>query len=278
MNETSATSRSLQALRHHYEVERELAARLRQSTREERTALFGKLYDELFARVPDHPRHLRKGSEEARRRSVKGQMRLLGPNLRPGDVVIEFAPGDGFLSNAAAAIAREVIGIDISDQRDHSQPVPPNVRHVVYDGYHVDLPDACADVVFSYQFLEHLHFDDVDGHFELVRRLLKPGGRYVFDTPHRYTGPHDISRFFTDNLDCFHFQEWTHREMRRLLARHGFPTSWLFRMGRVQTNPLINAAVDTLEWLLLPFPHRLRRRLCARLLPSVALVAVKDAA
>lgn len=269
-------TRSPAALRHHYDVERELAARLRQSTREERTALFGKLYDELFARVPDHPRHLRKGSEQARERSVKGQMRLLGPNLQPGEVLVEFAPGDGFLSNAAAAVAKEVIGIDISDQRDPSQVPPPNVRHIVYDGYQVDLPDACADVVFSYQFLEHLHFDDVAGHFELVRRLLKPGGRYVFDTPHRYTGPHDISRYFTDELDCFHFQEWTHREMRQLLARHGFSVSWIFRMGQVQTSWAVNAAVDWLEWLLLPLPHRLRRRLCGRLLPSVALVAIKD--
>ncbi|HRJ09278.1 MAG TPA: class I SAM-dependent methyltransferase [Prosthecobacter sp.] len=270
-----ATTRSPQALRHHYEVEKELAARLRASTREERTALFGKLYGELFERVPDHPRHTRKGSDQARERGVRAQMRLVGQVLKPGDVLVEFAPGDGWLSNAAAATAAEVIGIDISDQRDLSKPLPPNVRHVVYDGYHVDLPDACADVVFSYQFLEHLHPDDVPAHFELARRLLKPGGCYVFDTPHRYSGPHDISRFFTDSLDCFHFQEWTHREMRRVLAAHGFSTTWVFRMGRVQKG-IFNLLVDALELLLLPLPHKLRRALCGRIFPSVALVAVRD--
>ena len=217
----TAPPRSREALRHHYEVERELAARLRASTREERTALFGRLYGELFERVPDHPRHTRKGSEAARRRGVQAQMRLLQGTLRPGQVFVEFAPGDGWLSNAVAATATQVYAIDISDQRDLSTPPPSNVRHVVYDGYHVALPDACADVVFSYQFLEHLHPDDVAPHFELVRRLLKPGGCYVFDTPHRYSGPHDISRHFGDRLDCFHFQEWTHRDMRRLFGAMG---------------------------------------------------------
>ena len=34
-------------LRQHYEVERELADRLRHSTREERRTLYGEVYDEL---------------------------------------------------------------------------------------------------------------------------------------------------------------------------------------------------------------------------------------
>jgi SAM-dependent methyltransferase len=202
-------------------------------------------------------------------------MRLLQGTLRPGQVFVEFAPGDGWLSNAVAATAAQVYAIDISDQRDLSTPPPANVRHVVYDGYHVDLPDACADVVFSYQFLEHLHPDDIAPHFELVRRLLKPGGCYVFDTPHRYSGPHDISRFFGDRLDCFHFQEWTHRDMRRLLRAQGFSEARVFRMGHPQAG-LFNILVDGLEWLLQPLPHRLRRRLCGRLFPSVAMVATKD--
>lgn len=270
-----SSPRSLQARRHHYEVERELAARLRSSTREERTALFASLYDELFARVPDHPRLTRQGSKEARARGVRAQMRLLGASLRPGDTLVEFASGDGWLSNAAAEVAGQVISIDISDQRDLSEPPPANVRHVVYDGYQLDLPDACADVVFSYQFLEHLHPDDVAPHFAMAHRLLKPGGRYVFDSPHRYTGPHDISRDFSETLDCFHFQEWTHREMRKRLRDFGFDPAWVVRFGRVWTGWLPNAVVDLLEWLLLPLPHALRRRLCARAFPSVAMVAVK---
>lgn len=49
--------RSPERLRAHYEIERELAARLRRSTREQRLQLYGQVYDELFERVSDHPQH-----------------------------------------------------------------------------------------------------------------------------------------------------------------------------------------------------------------------------
>lgn len=269
---SGAGGRSIDRLRHHYDVERELAGRLRQSTREQRVSLFGELYGELFRRVPDHPRNERLNSEEDHRRNVAAQMRLLGPWLRPDSVVVEFAPGNAWLSYAAAEKVKEVIAVDISDQRDPAQSAPPNFRHVVYDGYHLDLPDGCAEVVFSYQFLEHLHPDDVGPHFDLAARLLKPGGVYVFDTPHRYTGPHDISRWFSDTLDCFHFQEWTHLEMRGLLKRHGFPRAAIVRGGKGR-GALFAFFVEGLEWIMQPLPHKLRRLLCGRLFPSVAMAA-----
>src|SRR3712207_6241441 len=42
-------------VRHHYEVERELADRLRRAGPGERLRLYSEVYDELFRRVPDHP-------------------------------------------------------------------------------------------------------------------------------------------------------------------------------------------------------------------------------
>jgi len=273
---TLPPARTQEQLRNHFEVEKELAGRLRQSTREERSQLYGTLYEELFSRVPDHPRWTRLDSEEIRRRNVAAQMKLVREYLGQDSTLIEFAPGNGWLGFEAAKTARKVIGVDISNQLDPKTPVPVNYQHVVYDGYHLDLPDSIAEIAFSFQFLEHLHPDDVGPHFELVHRLLKPGGVYVFDTPHRYSGPHDISRCFTNELVCFHFQEWTHRQMRALLARHGFKTSYVFRMGRTQRGSLFNIVVDALELLLAPLPHGFRRTLCQRLFPAVTMVAVKD--
>ena len=71
MSDDLLDSRSPDRIRHHYEVERELAARLRASNREERTVLFQTLYDELFRRVPDHPRLTRRESPEELRRKVR---------------------------------------------------------------------------------------------------------------------------------------------------------------------------------------------------------------
>lgn len=270
---TVPQARSQAQLRNHYEVERELAARLRSSTREERMALFGQLYAELFHRVPDHPRATRLESDELKRLNVAAQMRLLREHLHADATLVEFAPGNCWLSKEAAKTAKQVIAVDISDQSDPKQTAPKNFRHISYDGTNLDLPDGCASVAYSYQFLEHLHPDDVAPHFQLVHRLLKPGGIYVFDTPHRYSGPHDISREFSDTLDCFHFQEWTCNGMRRLLASHGFPKSWIVRFGKMQRSAWFNIGFDTLEKLLAPLPHKLRRSLARRVFPSVAMVA-----
>ncbi len=260
-------------IRHHFEVERELALQMRQSTRKERTELFKTLYTHLFERVPDHPRLTRRETHESSRRKVESQVRLLRPFLHKDTVFLEFAPGDCRLASAVAKEVRSVIGVDISDQRSESEQFPANLELIVYDGYNLQVPDTAADVIFSYQFLEHLHPEDVDDHFALAHRLLKPGGVYVFDTPHRYSGPHDVSRHFGNSLQCFHFQEWTYREMRALLKKHGFSRTAIFRFRKPCLSKAANRINDMAELLIWFLPFGLRRQLSKRLFQSVAMIA-----
>lgn len=270
---SSQDPRTPERIRHHFEVERELAVQMRQSTRKERTELFKTLYTQLFERVPDHPRLTRRETPESSRRKVETQMRLLRPFLRKDCVFLEFAPGDCRLAAAVAKEAGSVIGVDISDQRSPGEQSPANLELIVYDGYELPVADATVDVLFSYQFLEHLHPEDVDAHFTLARRLLKPGGVYVFDTPHRYSGPHDVSRHFGNTLQCFHFQEWTYREMRRLLHKHGFARTCMYRTGKPCTGAGLNFANDLVESALGLLPRRVRKMLSVRLFPSVTMAA-----
>lgn len=275
----SDINRTPERIRHHYEVEKELAARLRASTREERTELFKTLYTELFERVQDHPRLTRRESAEDSARNLESQLRLLRPHFPDAGakpVLVEFAPGDCRLGGAATRWCAKVYGVDISDQRSPGEDFPDNFELIVYDGYHLDLADGCADIAFSYQFLEHLHPDDIDPHFEMVRRLLRPGGVYVFDTPHRFSGPHDVSVHFGDTLECFHFQEWTYREMRRHLKRNGFSRSAIHRKGRLIRNPLLNLVNDALESVVSVLPRSIRRRVAMRLFQSVGMSAWRD--
>ncbi|MCB1232584.1 MAG: class I SAM-dependent methyltransferase [Verrucomicrobiae bacterium] len=270
--------RTPERIRHHFEVERELATRMRASTREERTELFKTLYTELFERVPDHPRLTRRETPEESSKGVENQLRLVKRHLSGSVVFLEIAPGDCRLGHAAARLSRKVIGVDISDQRSKGDASPENFELVVYDGYHLDLPPESIDVAFSYQFLEHLHPDDVDGHFELIHRLLKPGGVYVFDTPHRYSGPHDVSRFFGDSLQCFHFQEWTYREMIGLLKRHGFDRAWIHRKGREWRSPLFLWITLGVESCVGCLPKQWRQKIATKIFPSVTLTGHKSAA
>lgn len=267
--------RTPEQLRHQFEVEKELAARLRHSTREQRTALFKSLYQELFDRVPDHPRLTRRDTPESTRRAVAGRMALLRGQLAGVDTFLEFAPGDCRLAFEMCSHVKQVIGVDISDQSGSAAERPANFQLIVYDGYHLELPPVSADLVFSYQFLEHLHPDDVEPHFQLVLQLLKPGGRYVFSTPHRFSGPHDISRYFSDEPQGFHFQEWTYGGMMALLRRLGFADTWTFRFGQARASRLWNTATLAVESVVGSLPRPVRRSLSRRLFQNVAMVARK---
>lgn len=270
---SSKDPRTPDRIRHHYEVERELALQMRKSSRKERTELFKTLYTQLFERVPDHPRLTRRETPESSKRKVESQLRLLRPFLQKDTVFLEFAPGDCRLAAAVAKEVLSVVGVDISDQRSEGEQFPANLELIVYDGYQLSIPDATADVVFSYQFLEHLHPEDVDAHFAMVRRLLKPGGVYVFDTPHRYSGPHDISRYFGNDLACFHFQEWTNRDMRLLLKRLGFTDTSVYRFGKPLSSRFLSTVNEFAELVVGWLPASVRRKISARLFPSVTMAA-----
>lgn len=270
----SQDPRTPDRLRHHFEVERELADRLRHSTRAERPELFRTMYGELFARVPDHPRLVRRESPESTRRAVESQVSLLREFLAGVKTFLEIAPGDCRVSYEVAKHVEKVIGADISDQSGDQSTRPQNFQLLVYDGYTLAVPDQSVDLAFSYQFLEHLHPEDMAGHFQLIRRVLKPGGRYVFSTPHRFSGPHDVSAHFSDTPEGFHLKEWTYRELRAVIAEAGFSASYPFRWGRARQSGLWNAATLLAESVTGTLPRGLQKRLSQKLFQGVTMVAI----
>ena len=63
--------RTQEQLRQHFEIERELAAKLKNASAAERKSLYNEVYDELFRRVPDHPQLHRVANEEDRKDFVE---------------------------------------------------------------------------------------------------------------------------------------------------------------------------------------------------------------
>ena len=180
------------------------------------------MYDELFAKVPDHPRLTRRDDPALTARVNRRKLRLLRPFLEAAGSFLEFGPGDCRFAFDVAARVEKVYAVDIADQIGPGVEWPDNFELVVYDGYDLDLPGSSIDVAFSDQLIEHLHPEDTKHHFKTVHRLLKPGGVYTFRTPHRLTGPHDVSRYFSDQPECFHLKEWSYGELAGLLKRLGY--------------------------------------------------------
>jgi SAM-dependent methyltransferase len=265
-----------ESLLNHYLVEKEIAGRLKAADREGRRRIYTGMYDELFALVPDHPRLTNVRDSAAREAHNRKAYALVERFVRPDTDMVEFAPGDGTFAYLLCGRARSVTAVDISDQSAKIDPLPANFRLQVYDGYTLNLPDGCADLVFSDQFIEHLHPEDVEDHFRLVQRLLKPGGSYIFRTPHAFHGPFDISAFFSNVAEGFHLKEWTYGELRRVLRTAGF-SSWhggLKRKGRYHELPV--GLFAGYEKMIGRLPHRIRRIAARALLPRhIYLRAVK---
>src|SRR5512139_901652 len=98
--------RNLDDLRRHYDVERALADELRASSGADRRALYGRIYNELFARVPDHPQLTRKVSAERSREKTLAEFRLIEKFITPDSNFLEIGTGDAAVSLHVAAHVR----------------------------------------------------------------------------------------------------------------------------------------------------------------------------
>lgn len=246
-------------LRAHYEIERELAARLRASRREERGSLYGEVYDELFARLPDHPQH--KADPEKRCRNTEMQVAFLRPLLSPDAVFIEVGCGDAAVTKAVAAHVREAVGIDVTSALVDQAGAPANFRFMRTDGTSLALADGTADLVYSNQLMEHLHPDDARQQLGEIIRVLRPGGRYVCSTPNRLTGPHDISCYFDHEPRGFHLREYDHASLAAMFRDAGFRSTRAVVNVKGRRMDLPVGPVSFVERLLAGLPRDVQIRL-----------------
>lgn len=264
-------------LRAHYDIEHALAARLRDSHWGERGSLYGEVYTELFARLPDHPQH--KAAPEKRRRNTASQVAFLRPRLAPGSVFVEVGCGDAAVTQAVAAFVREAIGIDVTPALVDHAAAPANFRFVQTGGTDLALQTGSADSVYSNQLMEHLHPDDAKRQLGEICRVLRPGGTYICSTPSRLTGPHDISCYFGHQPSGLHLHEYDHVSLAAMFRDAGFRSAraQVSLKGRRLTLPV--GPIGLVERLLLALPRAARARLMSlgpvRNLAGVVLIGWK---
>jgi SAM-dependent methyltransferase len=257
-------ARSGERLRHHYEVEKALAARLRAAPREQRLHMLTGMYEELFREVPDHPRVTRKQAPQESRRAVMRQMKLLRRFLRPDMTVLEIGPGDCAFAFEVAKSARQVYGVDVDAVLSHNLEPPANFRLFLSDGVSVPVPAGSVELAYSNQLMEHLHPDDAREQLRNIFAALAPGGAYVCLTPNRLNGPHDISRAFSEHAEGFHLKEYTVSELQTLFLATGFRhvAGYAKTMGLWFRVPV--GLIRALEALLHRMPARQRRAIAGR--------------
>lgn len=132
--------RTREELRQHYDVEWELADRLRNATKEERRTLYSEVYDELFKRVPLHPQHTNHASPERLAADIAEKMEILAPFLKPDATFLAIGPGDCEFAKTVAQRVARVLAIDVSDEITRERELPENLQLVISDGSSIPVP------------------------------------------------------------------------------------------------------------------------------------------
>ncbi|MGH3772016.1 MAG: class I SAM-dependent methyltransferase [Pseudonocardiaceae bacterium] len=206
----------------HWEIERGLRGELLAAAPTDRDAVTREVYNRLFEKVPWHEANTFDEAAEAAYEQFWFQ--LYGPLTRSTDTLVDLGCGRGSLVRQFAPAVRECVGVDASDAMIAFAECnrPANAHFIAGSLIEPPLKPESVDFVVTRQVMEHLHPDDIARHLDAVLRILRPGGRFLIETPNRLTGPWDISRGFTADATGFHLHEYTAGELGTLLHRAGF--------------------------------------------------------
>lgn len=155
--------------------------------------------------------------------------------LTPGAETLEIGTGTGGMLHTLLARGLHARGVEIdpaliAESRKWFGDLP--VQPVW--GVELPFPDASFDLVLSFDVLEHIF--DSDAHLREVSRVLRPGGRYLIQTPSKW------SNVVFETIRWKSFTRWrddhcalhTPGQLRRRLEIHGFA-------ARLFDVPVVNA-------------------------------------
>lgn len=141
---------------------------------------------------------------------------LLARMLVRGLDVVDIASGEGYGAALLSQTARSVVGVEIdAGSVGHATRAyaRPGLSFVEGDARRVPLADASADVVVSFETIEH--FFEHDAFLAETRRILRPGGRLIISSPDR-----DVYSPLDGRVNPFHVHELSRAEFTVLLQRH----------------------------------------------------------
>ena len=137
--------------------------------------------------------------------------------------ILEVGCGAGRLTNYFTQRGLNIIGFDISRSLiEEGNMRYPDAMKLLASGDSMPFSNSTFDVVLSFDVLEHI--PDVNEHILEVRRVLKKGGLYLFQTPNKLTNmPFEIikNRSLTEHKK-YHCSLQTFWSLKRLLKAHRF--------------------------------------------------------
>jgi len=172
-------------------------------------------------------KELQAGKEE--RGNLQTNLEFLAQTdlLKPKDRILEIGCGIGTVVNELSSKGHDIIGIDISSEAiEYGRKKYSDIRLEVQAAETLPYEDASFEAVLSFDLFEHIAA--IDKHISEVRRVLRPGGYYLFQTPNRYSNI-IYETLWTKSLQWRQYHPSLHSpgQLRRRMARHGFETRFV---------------------------------------------------
>lgn len=260
----------------HWQTESRLSCQLRRSDPITRRQQFSDAYDQFYKTLYWLNAWKDEASNDNTAIAYGYLTRLIG-EVRD---VYEVGSGKGELISFLASKGYHCTATEISDERGKKWDAggTPNVTWKSSDGVHLANyeADSSYDVLISNQVIEHIHPADLRTHFTHAARILRKGGRYIVSTPHKFSGPADISSVFDFSEPMgFHLREYTNTELMSIVRGVGFSRIEAIYVTPQKMRRLVSISFSgrvylkillVMEACLARLPQKLRKRLFRGLL------------
>jgi 2-polyprenyl-3-methyl-5-hydroxy-6-metoxy-1,4-benzoquinol methylase len=281
-------------LQRHYEVEKQYARQILETPKgsDERRQVFQHAYSDVIGNIIEN--YNPGGGETNYTDTVVDIVEsLLPPARRHTAKIFDLGCGSGNLLMALAKGGYQVYGIDVSQasvqqakQDLNSLAISDHVEHGDVLGYD---PPTKFDVIVMDNVIEHLVPDETPDILAKCYEMLEQNGYLVVLTPHSFSGPHDVSKYFVPfgaKAEGFHLKEFSFTDMNEFLMHAGFQEVWGFPfhprlLGKYHLTPKPSGWAARKSMMLErvaqrgPFPKLLRLgRTPARMITALAFPTV----
>jgi len=280
--------------RHHYEIEKQYARQILEAPKGsgERRRLFQQAYSDVIGNIIEiyNPG----GGETNYTDTVVGIVNSLLPQSRkPSAKIFDLGCGSGNLLMALAKDGYRVYGIDVSQSSIEQAKQDLGAFAMSDHIQHGDVldydPPTKFDLIVMDNVIEHLVPDETPDILAKCYEMLGNDGYLIVLTPHSFSGPHDISKYYVPfgaKAEGFHLKEFSFTDMNEFLLQAGFQEVWGFPfhprlLGKYHLTPKPSEWAARKSMMLEkvaqrgPFPKLLRLgRTSARMVTALAFPTV----
>jgi 2-polyprenyl-3-methyl-5-hydroxy-6-metoxy-1,4-benzoquinol methylase len=137
-------------------------------------------------------------------------------NYSSNKKILDAGCGNGYGTHYLSLHAESIVGVDIDQEtidKAKKNFFSKNVEFKKTNVNNLPFENDSFDLVISFEVIEHL--SDYQTYFNEIKRVLKPGGVFIFSTP---------NKLFTDNNDLkfnpYHLKEYYHEEILRITEKN----------------------------------------------------------